>query len=157
MSNFAFRDAHLKQGEYANTTWRIIDAPPELAVDDLLRPESWAHIAYKLRQHDEIIIVPQGAPYRAHLIVLDAGKNSARVRLLDVTLLNATTADAAVPEVAPLPDPLPDDAPLLVKYESPATRYCVFRKSDKAKLSGGHAEKAEALAWARDHMAAMAA
>lgn len=151
----AFLSAQLKAGDYVNTLWRVCNAAPETSVDDLLRPEAWAHTARMLKAHDEIVVVPQGAPYRAHLLVMEAGKNFAKMRLLSVVSLNDETL---LHEDAPAAAPsLPEDAPLFVKWNGPADKFAVVRRSDGEKLNTGFAVKAEAESWASQHLAAMSA
>lgn len=138
-----------------NNTWRFPDFPPETTIADLLKPETWAHCAGRyLKQYDEVIVIPQGGPFRAHLIIMEAGKNFAKMRLLDVKLLNATEAPEAVE--APATESLPDGAPVFVKWNGPKDKFTVFRTSDKEKLRPGFAIKADADAWARTHLLAMA-
>jgi hypothetical protein len=164
MTKFSFREAHLLQGEFAEIRWSIVGAPDDLPLAALLEPETWAHISAKFNQkpgqYDEIIVKPLGLPYRAHLVVLEGGKNFAKVRLLDVTRINMEAGAFEAAKAAletPAGAELPADAPLFVKFESPATRYCVFRRSDRERLRAGFAVKEEANDWARQHALSMAA
>jgi hypothetical protein len=93
-------------------------------------------------------------PYRAHLIVMDVGKAFAKVRVIDVTLLNDLTA--AVPQADVQPLALPEDAPVMIRYNVGARKYAVHRKSDGERVHEGFAIKEEAVAWALQHIAAMA-
>jgi len=146
----AFLSSQLQAGDYCNTVWRIREAPADTAVETLLKPETWSHCARSFKPYDEVIVIPQGGPYRAHLIVMDAGANFAKMRLLGVTLLNA---GAAEPESEAA---LPDDAPVEVSWKGPKLKYAVTRKADGERLRTGFAIKAEAEAWARTHLLAMA-
>lgn len=141
----AFLSSQLQAGDYCNTVWRVRDASPATSIEDLLRPETWAHCARSFKQYDEIVVIPQGGPFRAHLIVMEAGPNFAKVRVLGVAMLNATE------------EALPDEAPVGVKWNGPKHRFVVFRKSDNEVLRPGFAIKAEAEDWARQHVSAMAA
>lgn len=158
----AFLSSQLQAGDYCNTVWRVRDAAPTTTIETLLKPETWAHCARTFKQYDEIIVIPQGGPFRAHLIVMEAGQNFAKVRVLGVAMLNATTADyvptsGAVAANTELPDPLPEDSPVGVKWNGPKHKYVAFRKADNEVLRPGFAIRAEAEDWARQHAAAMAA
>lgn len=143
------------EASYARTTWEFKEFPPETTVQDLLDPAMWCHVA---RQHlkplDEIIIIPQGAPFRAHFIVMDKGDTFAKIKLLDVKLLNAEEAgeEADVNEVVHLPE----DAPVSVEWKGPVLKYSVIRNTDQERLKTGFAIKAEAEKWAAEHLLAMA-
>lgn len=153
-----FLTSQLKSQEYSRTVWDIKDAPADTSVESLLKPETWRLAAAKLTIYDEIIVIPQGGPYRAHLIVMDKGKAFAKVRLLGVTLLNATANEyPEVPVEVIAVSELPDDAPVLVKWNGPKDKFTVLRRSDNEKLRTGFAIKTEATAWAHQHITAMAA
>ncbi len=153
-----FRSNQLMQTEQCNNLWRVKGAPADTSVESLLQSETWAHCSFKFAPYDEIVVVPEGGPYRAHLIVMDAGKNFAKLRLLGVILLNETSdATLRVPVPDALPEALPADAPVEVKWNGPTDKYTVLRKGDGEKLKTGIAVKAEAIAWAMKHIASMAA
>lgn len=153
----AFLGSRLVEASYGNTTWRITDVPPETNVATLLIPEIWAHCAKKLKQYDEVIVIPQGGPFRAHLIVMDRGDNFAKMRLLGVTLLNAAESEVEAPAPEAAKPSLPDDAPVFVKWNGPKDRFTVFRVSDRSKIRTGFAIRAEGEEWALGHIEAMAA
>ena len=59
----------------------VYEAPAELSFDEVLKPSFWAHVASYLHQWDEIVVRPQGAPYMAKLVVVEAGHMFAKVAL----------------------------------------------------------------------------
>ncbi len=146
----SFLSSQVMAAEHCNTVWRIRNAPPEITVKDLLKPDTWAHSAQKFAQYDEVIVVPQGAPYRAHLLVMEAGKNFAKMRLLGVAELNGQTDQAE--DTA-----LGDGSPVGVKWNGPRHKFVVYRRSDNEVLKFGFAVKADAEDWARNHANLMAA
>lgn len=150
-----YRPTRAVESTYTRTTWDFNEFPPETTVADLLDTDMWCHVAKQyLKPLDEILVIPQGAPFRAHFIVLDRGDTFAKLRLLNVTLLNGEEAGetAAVIEVAHLPD----KAPVSVEWKGPALKYSVIRKLDNERLKTGFAIKAEAEKWAAEHLVAMA-
>jgi hypothetical protein len=141
--------------EHINSTWRFAQFAVDTTVEELLNPETWAHVASKFTQGDEIVVVPQGMPFRAHLIVVDAGKVEAKVRLIDVTPLNA--APAVEPVEIAQNNSLEPDGPMFVKWNPGSKKYAIHRSTDKEKVHDGFAIKAESEAWAAQHALAMAA
>lgn len=160
-----YRPTRPIEAAYSRTTWEFKDFPPETTVQDLLDPAMWCHVAKQwLKPLDEIIVIPQGAPFRAHFIVLDKGDTFAKVQLLDVKLLNATEAQtygeqplgriaAAVEDSIAT---LPVDAPVSVEWKGPQLKYSVIRTKDGERLKTGFAIKSEAEKWAAEHLLAMA-
>lgn len=150
-----YRPSRAIEAAYARTTWDFREFPPETTVADLLEPDMWCHVAKQyLKPLDEIIVIPQGAPFRAHFIVLDRGDTYAKLRLLEVNMLNAE--DVAVPEEPSIEVHLPDNAPVSVEWKGPVLKYSVIRNIDKERLKTGFAIKAEAEKWAAEHLLAMA-
>lgn len=132
----------------SRNAWEFINSfPPETSVQDLLNPDMWAHVARQwFRPLDEVVVIPQSAPFKATFIVMDKGDAWAKLRLLDVTMLNAVEEKGADPE----------PASVTVKWNGPRDKFTVLRTSDREKLKTGFAIKAEAEAWAREHALAMA-
>jgi hypothetical protein len=142
------------EASYARTTWEFKEFPPETTVQDLLDPAMWCHVAKQwLKPLDEIIIIPQGASFRAHFIVMDKGDTFAKIRLLDVKLLNSDEEPSVTNEVIVH---LPEDAPVSVEWKGPVLKYSVVRKADQERLKTGFAIRTEAEKWAAEHLLAMA-
>lgn len=142
------RPTRAKLAEHVRNVWQFkeefaVDTP----IEDLLDPETWAHCATSFAQGDEIVVVPQGMPYRAHLIVVDAGKTHAKVRLIGAVPLNALP-EAGEPS---------GECPMVVRWNPGAKKYSVYRRSDNEKVHDGFAIKVEAEEWARNHALALAA
>lgn len=128
--------------EQAINYWVWSDAPAGVMIETLLDPATWQHVAPKLLAGSHLIVQPEGLPWEAELIVLDAGTGFAKVRLLRQTHLN---------EAGEVP------AQVYVKWNGPKHRYAVFRKSDDVVLHYGCAAREDAETWARIHVKAMAA
>jgi hypothetical protein len=151
----AYRPARPFLAVEVSNLWRFPDFPPETTVADLLNSDTWVHCAERyLKPYDEVIVIPQGGTFRAHLIVMDAGKGFAKMRLLDAVALNGELGGEVA--VADAPEALSDDAPVKVEWKGPQLKYTVIRKKDGEKLRSGFAVKAEATGWAVNHIHAMA-
>lgn len=134
----------LKQAEQYCTAYAAV-LPHDQSLDDALNPEYWANVAATLRQHDTIRIIPEDGSYFAELLVLDAARGYAKVKILRHVLLDEPVGDAE----APLID-------LFVKWDGPHNKFTVIRKSDGEKLKTGFVEKTSAQRWLDDHLASMA-
>lgn len=142
------RPTRAKLADHVRNVWQFNEFAVDTAVEDLLDPETWAHCAASFAQGDEIVVVPQGMPWRAHLIVVDASKLHAKVRLIGAVPLNANIEAISEDD---------EEGPLFVRWNPGAKKYSVYRRSDKEKVHDGFAIKAEAEDWARNHALAMAA
>jgi hypothetical protein len=135
--------------EQAISTWAWRDAPADLTRDDLMKPDTWAHVTRMLVPGSHVVVQPQGLPWEAEVIVLGAGVGFAKVKLIRFTELNEGEQEAENSE------PLPDG--LEVIWKGPSMKYAVVRSSDKEVLSKEHTVRADAEQWARNHAKAMAA
>lgn len=159
-----YRPTRPVAAEFARNHWEFLDFPPETSVQDLLEPAMWANVSRQwFKPLDEIVVIPTSAPFKATFIVLDKGDTWAKLRLLDVVAMNnAETLKVPAPaerlefEVQDAPDPLPEDAPIFVKWLGPVLKHSIVRKADSERLKTGFAIRAEAEAWAARHIHAMA-
>lgn len=85
-------DDRIQESEFAYTT-HIGTAYENTEPSDLLATEYWAHRAAKLRPWDEIKIRANDGSWYAHLLVLESGRNWARVHMLSAWKL--TTSEVA--------------------------------------------------------------
>lgn len=69
----------ISQTEYARRSWTVTSAAP---FEEHLNPESWGHVAIKLRAGDRVELSPPDRSYVAELVVLAADKTWAKVALL---------------------------------------------------------------------------
>ena len=67
--------------EHHRTVW-LAKAPQGVVIDDLLRPEFWAHHIMRLKPDDEIIVIAADRSWRAELWVVDRAVGFAKCRLL---------------------------------------------------------------------------
>ncbi len=152
-----YRPTRVIESAYSRTTWEHRDFPPETTVQDLLTPEMWCHVAKQyLKPLDEIIVIPQSSPFRAHFIVMDKGDTWAKIKLLDVKYLNADEVADGGTLVELGFTHLPEDAPVRIEWKGPALKYSVIRTKDSERLKTGFAIKADAEKWAAEHLLAMA-
>lgn len=124
--------------------------PEAVSLDDALKPEYWAHVGPKLKQHDIVRLIPEDGSYFAEAIVLAAGKGYARLKVLRHEVLfgndNAEADSVAAPALVEL----------YVKWQGPHAKWAVIRKSDSEKLRDGFSDKGEAERWMGDHLRSLA-
>lgn len=108
--------------------------PAGLSFEEALKPEFWAHLAGRLRQHDTIRIIPEEATYFAELLVLSAGRGFVNVKTLRHVPLGEDEIDSS--NVNDLVE---------VKWRGPHSKWSIVRRSDGAVLKEGVVEKPDAL------------
>lgn len=125
---------------YTRPDFRVVINEEETTVEDVLRPEFWANVSNKLEAENkrfpfamiEVIWV-DGSKY-LRLILMDAGPQWAKVKVLDFVDLDAEVGQA-------VQESEPD---FIVKRVNPALQWCIIRKSDGDYIKKNCATKAEA-------------
>lgn len=127
----------------------IYQAVPEhgTTIDDMLKPEYWAHVAAKLRPTYRIEANAEDGSFFAEFIVRDAGRTWAKVVLLRQKFFD-DGADILSESAAP---------DFVINFRVGPQKWRVQRKSDKEVIRHGFATRAEAETWAKSHNQAMAA
>ena len=138
------QDAEFKRLE------KVCVAQPNTLPDDLLRQDYWAHVAPTLMPWTRIEARADDATWMADLVVLEAGRNWANVRMLHVyyfTDVDMAKTNAAIQaEYAGLP--------YEVKYRGEHSKWSVLRKSDQAVMHEEEGTKAGADFWMRERVKA---
>ena len=81
------KPTNIEEAVAARNIWQV---KPEIAVtvEDLLKPEYWAHVARRMRAGDRVEAVPDDRHYFAEFFVLAASSNWAKLVLLrEVTII----------------------------------------------------------------------
>jgi hypothetical protein len=137
------KPSDMQLAEQKRAVWQAF-APPECCPEDLLRPESWAHVARKVEPFSRIEVLAEDGTWWAEYMILLVGPNWVKVALMRQHDFRAVAVQASDPET------------LEVNY-IPARKWRVLRKSDGAVLREGLATKEEANAWKQEHLKTMAA
>lgn len=140
-------DDRIQESEFAYTT-HIGTAYENTEPADLLATEYWAHRAAKLRPWDEIKIRANDGSWYAHLLVLESGRNWARVHMLSAWKL--TTSEVAQTQSAPK-SPYAD---FRVEHMGPHAKWCVIRRSDNEKIHEGAENQDSAMKWLNERIKA---
>jgi hypothetical protein len=144
-----------KPTEHFNNNWAAA-LSAEHTIEDALKPDFWSHVGGVVKPGDTIRLIPEKNDFYALLIVMQAARGFAKVKVIDFVDLTAPTAIVSADDVISddLPGVIEDD--LEVAYKGPHLKHCVIRKSDKQILKDCISAKVEAEQWMRDHQAAMA-
>lgn len=102
---------------------------PNTTLEQLLKPEFWAHIAGKLKQYDQIEVKWDDGSHYATFLVIDAGPSWAQVFKLTFVDLGGKNIPAA-PEF-----------PFEVKWGGGHHKFRIIRKADQAVIQSGLATK----------------
>lgn len=131
-------EGNLKRSEYERTEYRVKTKEGE-TLEDVLAPEYWTHVGYKLRPFDKIEVVFHDGSRYLELIVVDCAKLWAKVAIIVDKSLADEAGDAIAKREAE-----DGEGPYFVKFVSPTLRYCIIRRSDNQRVAEGYAGKKEA-------------
>jgi hypothetical protein len=137
-------EARFKGAEYAREIW-VATAHENTTPKDLLEPAYWAHIATKLRPRARIEAWANDGTWMAEYVVLEAGRNWAKLHLLSVHHLG--TADVALTRVDAM-------SPYEISFGGPHVQWRVIRKVDREVIHDGEATMDGAVSWLKERLKA---
>lgn len=108
-------------------------------IDEITDPAYWAHIASKLRPYDHIEVRVDDSSWIAEVLVLEAGRNWARVMITNKWTLDSADVSQTVTES------------YKVVWKGPMLKWSVVRLIDSAMLSKEHTNKSQAEDWLRSY------
>tara|TARA_R110000868_G_scaffold411755_1_gene708898 strand:- start:17797 stop:18267 length:471 start_codon:yes stop_codon:yes gene_type:complete len=135
--------ARMKGGDFVrqiHCATAFDDTKPE----DLLIPEYWAHVAASLHPWDRVEVVANDGSWWAELMVLDCGRNYARMAIMRDFDLSGKTNQAPL-----------DMKAYTVKHRGPHSKWSVIRISDGAVVHEGSEKQDMADAWLKNHLIAL--
>jgi hypothetical protein len=118
--------------------------PEGCTADDLKRPEFWAHVSRIMGFGHLVHAMAEDRSFYAQGIVLDAGATWAKIDWFMVRELGAATNLDA------------EDEDYVVRF-IPTKGFRVVRKSDRAVIKDGLADRGAALIYIKEHRKALAA
>lgn len=87
MENQVKKPTNIEEANYERTIWQVMPES-KVKIEDLLKPDYWAHVAKRLKAGDRIEAVPEDRHYFAEFFVLGASANWAKLVLLrEVTII----------------------------------------------------------------------
>ena len=134
-----FRAIEYMRAEYLCTAFA--DTTPQ----DLLEPAYWAHMSAQFKPRDRIEAWADDGTWMAEYVVLEAGRNWAKLHLL--TVYHLTTSDQSLTKADQM-------TPYSVEHKGPHGKWTVIRKSDREVMSEGHETIQGATDWITNRMKA---
>lgn len=134
----------LELAEYTSVTYAHVTAEGD-ALEDVLTPEYWSHVARRLKPGDKIEVTHEAGGYWALLMVRSVGTVDA-----GVAVLLAKKFDDGF-SIEDLPTGYE------IKWAGPKAMFRIIRNSDKEVVADKFDSKAKAARWMQNHMKAQAA
>jgi hypothetical protein len=121
----------------------VVNAEEGTTINDVLDTGYWAHMASQLQQYDHIEVRLETGEWILDLIVLDVGRNYARVYVAhkhDFSDVDLKAPSGSITHK--------------VEWKGPQRKFVVIRLADSAALQEGFASKPEAATWMENHIKA---
>jgi hypothetical protein len=118
----------------------VVNAEEGTTVNDVLEPGYWAHCAASMQVYDRIDVRLETGEWMLELIVLDVGRNYARMFLVKKHDFAETSLEVPVNAIRHK-----------VEWKGPQRKHAVIRTSDSAVVQEGFADKSAALVWLQNH------
>lgn len=134
----------LREADYECTRY-VAKVAPGVKFEDVIKPDFWAHVSERLRAWDELHVRCKDGTWMAHLVVLDASRQWARVHVLSGPH-NFTNSDVSMSQAEKIAQ-----ADFDVKFRGPR-KWSVVRKSDNAVLHEDESTEPGAKAWLAGHL-----
>lgn len=119
----------------------VVNAEEGTSIQDVLDTGYWAHMASQLQLYDHIEVRLETGEWILELIVLDIGRNYARVYVAQKHDFGEVDLQVPVGAISHK-----------VEWKGPQRKYVVIRISDSAPLQEGFTSKPEALVWMENHI-----
>ena len=124
----------------------VVNAEEGTTIKDVLDPGYWAHCAAQMQVYDHVEVRLETGEWLAELLVLDVGRNYARMYL------------AKVHDFAEVNTEMPTNAIThKVEWKGPQRKHVVIRLADNAAVQEGFSEKSAAIEWMNNHIRVAAA
>jgi hypothetical protein len=120
-----------KRADYVFNTWAV-NAEAGVGIEDILKPQYWAHVAAQLTAFDEIVVRADDGAFRLHLFVETCGRTWAKVHLVTEPLILQAKETPEIPVA---------DGEYAIKWAGPHDRWRIIRTADKEIISKGHATR----------------
>lgn len=131
--------ARFSRSEFVNTDWTVtVEAGTSL--EDVLNSAFFANVAAKMTPYDHIRVRVDTGEWYAELLVLDCGRNWAKLFKLCEFKLSRDE------------EPVEIDNQFAVKHLGPHKKFAVIRKADNEVLRDGFTNKQDANVWLASHL-----
>ena len=135
--NMTMHPTRMQLAEYDRQEW-IANAEVGHTIDDVLKPSYWAHMSSQMQPYDHIEVRAEDGSWIADLIVMEPGRNYAKVVL---------KFSYEIPNL----DNISDSNEHTVAWKGPQRKYTVIRLADQEYVRDGFKTREEAGSWLREH------
>lgn len=109
-------------------------------LEDVKEPGYWAHMAKSLTPYDHIEVRVDDSTWLAHLLVLEVGRNWARVMVLNHWRLDGSDVSQTIVQEQ-----------FRIDWKGPQHKFAVIRLRDSAMMSKEHRTRELAQDWLRNY------
>lgn len=141
------KTSNFKNAEYARTVWHVESEHGE-TIDQIMRPEYWAHVAAQLSPGDRIEVIAQDNKFFAEFHVFARLVGGAKVGLLRYEVFADNAFEVGMTDLG-----VPDYK-VVWKYNK--YKWCVQRVSDGELISKFHVDEKAAHDWLIDYRKTLA-
>lgn len=134
------QESALQPQDFARSVY-CLSVDRGVSLEEVLKPDFWAHVAYRLKPSDRIDVYTEDSSYYAELLVVGTNRTNASVVVIHKIDLAKSVRTIGVP--------VDSASQYEVVWGTPATKYQVIRKADGFVFSNGHADAN--AAWASLH------
>lgn len=134
--------SRMRESEYERTDY-CATAELGTRLQDILKPEYWAHCAAQFKPYDHIEVRVDDGSWIAFLLVLQSERNWAKVFLISSHDLTGVDVKEVAPEE------------YLIEWKGPQHKWSVIRNADKEMVKTKCADKDEAQTWLKQHLRAV--
>ena len=119
---------------YVNTQWQA-DIVADHPFSEVLKPEYWSVVAYKLKTGDKISCYAEDNSFYAELLVRDRDHTWAKVHLLQNVVFDAAGERKDT-----------EDPDYEIRWKGRIQKHAIVRKSDNSVIMSGYSAKLDAMA-----------
>lgn len=127
-------EQRMELAEYLRQDW-VATAEAGTLIDDVIDPGYWSHMASKMKLYDRIEVRMDTGDWLLELLVLDVGRNWARVVILHQHDLQPADGESFVPDR------------FTPKFRGPVLKWSVIRAADSHVLIDKLETKQAAVEW----------
>jgi len=125
--------ARMQSSEFLRQDW-VVTAEEGTLIEDVLDPGYWTHMAAQMEPYARVDVRIDTGEWFLELLVLQVGRNWAKVHVLHKHQLEAFDPEAGT------------GSRCEVKWGGPSDKYRVVRKADNEIISKGHSSRGDAEA-----------
>jgi len=137
-------ESRMQLAEHRNNRHSVV-TPEGTPWTEVLRPEFWAHVAWKLRAGDTVDVHTDDMRYFGELYVRDVGRQRALVEELAFRSFDRIEDETTAPPTHE------------VRFKGPQKKWCALRLDDGAVLKERCGTREEAVKWLDGHLRTIAA